>query len=94
MPFWWESKKVCVLLVAMIENSVRTKYESISLQALLHPYFFAEPLPAHHSELPIPQRTSKKMRRVHQAHDYNVDTPLAESLLDPDLIAPHVHIMN
>lgn len=24
--------------------------------ALLHPYFFSEPLPAHHSELPIPTR--------------------------------------
>ncbi|KAI0231681.1 Cyclin-dependent kinase 20 [Lamellibrachia satsuma] len=63
-------------------------------EALLHPYFFSEPLPAHHSELPIPQRTSKKMRRVHQAHEYNVDTPLVESLLDPDLIAPHVHVKN
>ncbi|XP_064632586.1 cyclin-dependent kinase 20-like [Lineus longissimus] len=56
-------------------------------QALLHPYFFTEPLPAHHSELPIPQR-SKKMRHIQQAHDYNTDVPLEKSLIDPDLIAP------
>ncbi|BFZ17989.1 hypothetical protein BsWGS_21028 [Bradybaena similaris] len=55
-------------------------------KALLHPYFFTEPLPAHHSELPIPQRTRE--RRVHQ---YNLDLPLSESLVDPDLLA-HGHI--
>lgn len=58
-------------------------------EALLHPYFFTSPLPAHHSELPIPQR-SKKNRHNLQGHDYNLDTPLAVSLVDPDLIAPFV----
>lgn len=28
--------------------------------ALLHPYFFTTPLPAHHSELPIPQRATRR----------------------------------
>ncbi|XP_064605348.1 cyclin-dependent kinase 20-like [Liolophura sinensis] len=56
--------------------------------ALLHPYFFTEPLPAHHFELPIPQRTRRLHRRQH-AHDYNIDTPLEKSLVDPDFLAPY-----
>uniref|UniRef100_S4RRG1 Cyclin-dependent kinase 20 n=1 Tax=Petromyzon marinus TaxID=7757 RepID=S4RRG1_PETMA len=32
-------------------------------EALLHPYFFTAPLPAHHSELPIPQRGARGSRR-------------------------------
>ena len=62
----------------------------VFLQTLLHPYFFTEPLPAHHLELPIPQRTSKKMHRAHQTHEYNVDAPIEKVLVDPELIAPHV----
>nr|KAG5695647.1 hypothetical protein BaRGS_029137 [Batillaria attramentaria] len=60
--------------------------------ALLHPYFFTEPLPAHHSELPIPQRSSKRggLHLKHVTHDYNVDLPLQEIIIDPDLLAPHV----
>ncbi|XP_074646890.1 cyclin-dependent kinase 20-like [Tubulanus polymorphus] len=61
-------------------------------EALLHPYFFTEPLPAHHSELPIPQR-SKKLRQIQQAHDFNIDVPLQDSLLDPDLISPYVNAL-
>uniref|UniRef100_A0A0B6ZPS9 Cyclin-dependent kinase 20 n=1 Tax=Arion vulgaris TaxID=1028688 RepID=A0A0B6ZPS9_9EUPU len=58
-------------------------------KALLHPYFFTEPLPAHHSELPILQRTSKSgLQMKHQAHHYNPDKPLTESLVDPGLLAP------
>ncbi|XP_013408283.1 cyclin-dependent kinase 20 [Lingula anatina] len=59
-------------------------------EALLHPYFFMEPLPAHHSELPIPQR-GKKLRRPQHVHEYNIDTPLEESLIDPDSVTPHVN---
>ncbi|CAH1785058.1 unnamed protein product [Owenia fusiformis] len=59
-------------------------------EALLDPYFFTEPLPAHHSELPIPQRSGRKMRRVQQAYEYNIEAPLEESLIDPDILAPHV----
>ena len=62
----------------------------LSFQALLHPYFFTEPLPAHHLELPIPQRTSKKMQRAHQAREYNIDAPIEKVLVDPELIAPHI----
>ncbi|ELT98514.1 hypothetical protein CAPTEDRAFT_160136 [Capitella teleta] len=64
-------------------------------EALLHLYFFMEPLPAHHSELPIPQRgVGKRIRRANHPHDYSIDTPLEESLIDPDLIAPHVHLFS
>lgn len=57
-------------------------------QAMLHAYFFSEPLPAHHSELPIPQK-SKKARHSH-TKDFGVEVPITESLIDPDLIAPHI----
>lgn len=65
-------------------------------KALLHPYFFTEPLPAHHSELPIPQRSSRRsgLQLKHQAHEYNLDTPIGESIIDPDLLAPHVIKLN
>ncbi|XP_005112397.1 cyclin-dependent kinase 20 [Aplysia californica] len=61
-------------------------------QALLHQYFFTEPLPAHHSELPIPQRTSRRsgLQLKHQAHEYNADLPIEDSLINPDRLAPHV----
>ncbi|XP_035676729.1 cyclin-dependent kinase 20-like [Branchiostoma floridae] len=59
-------------------------------EALLHPYFFTEPLPAHHSELPIPQRSSRRHRQRGHVHEFDVDAPLAQSLVDPDLLAPHV----
>lgn len=60
-------------------------------EALLHIYFFVEPLPAHHSELPTPQRMSKKQQRVHHPYEYNVDAPLEDSLVDPKLLAPPLH---
>ena len=59
-------------------------------EALLHPYFFTEPLPAHHSELPIPQRSKKSLPRRQQTHEYNIDLPLDKSLIDPELLAPYV----
>ncbi|XP_067931801.1 cyclin-dependent kinase 20-like [Watersipora subatra] len=55
-------------------------------KALLHAYLFSEPLPAHHSELPKPER---KSRRPH-AQQFSIDRPITESLVDPDLVAPHV----
>ncbi|XP_067683166.1 cyclin-dependent kinase 20-like [Haliotis asinina] len=67
-----------------------TKKRISAKEALLHPYFFTEPLPAHHSELPIPQRTRRSgLQHKHQTHEYTMDTPLEDSLLDPELIAPH-----
>ncbi|XP_072847463.2 cyclin-dependent kinase 20 isoform X2 [Pogona vitticeps] len=59
--------------------------------ALLHPYFFTPPLPAHHSELPIPQRGGKKARQGPQhQRDFHVDQPLEESVVDLELVAPYV----
>ncbi|KAH0628881.1 hypothetical protein JD844_010493 [Phrynosoma platyrhinos] len=60
-------------------------------QALLHPYFFTPPLPAHHSELPIPQRGGKKAHQGPQhQRDFHVEQPLEESLVDLELVAPYV----
>uniref|UniRef100_A0A673JUP7 Cyclin-dependent kinase 20 n=1 Tax=Sinocyclocheilus rhinocerous TaxID=307959 RepID=A0A673JUP7_9TELE len=59
-------------------------------QALLHPYFFTDPLPAHHSELPIPQHGGKHSRqRMQPPYEFTVDQPLHESLVDPSLIQRH-----
>ncbi|KAJ8257780.1 hypothetical protein GJAV_G00189610 [Gymnothorax javanicus] len=56
-------------------------------QALLHPYFFTDPLPAHHSELPIPQRGGKRShQRLQPPYEFSVDRPLHDSLVDPGLI--------
>ncbi|XP_002741922.1 cyclin-dependent kinase 20-like [Saccoglossus kowalevskii] len=59
-------------------------------EALLHPYFFTEPLPAHHSELPRPTRGARKRQHAQHAHEYDIDTALENSLVDPDLIAQFV----
>lgn len=67
----------------------RNLFFAPSLQALLHPYFFTPPLPAHHSELPIPQRGGKKARPQHQ-RDFHVEQPLEEALVDLELVAPYV----
>lgn len=69
----------------------KSKDRIAAKEALMHQYFFHEPLPAHHSELPIPQRTSRRARRMQQAHEYNVDAPLNNSLLDPLLIRSFVN---
>ncbi|KAF7210452.1 cyclin-dependent kinase 20 [Nothobranchius furzeri] len=60
-------------------------------QALLHPYFFTPPLPAHHSELPIPHRGGHPPRQRHQAPptDFSLDMPLQKSVVDPLLLQPH-----
>lgn len=71
-------------LVYQSKNRISAK------EALLHPYFFTEPLPAHHSELPIPQRSSRSLQRRQNTHQYNVDAPLEKTLIDPELLAPHV----
>lgn len=63
-------------------------------QALLHQYFFTAPLPAHPSELPIPQRPGGPAPKAHPGpphiHDFHVDRPLEESLLNPELIRPFI----
>ncbi|XP_076814705.1 cyclin-dependent kinase 20-like [Clavelina lepadiformis] len=56
-------------------------------EALLHAYFFTEPLPAHHSELPIPQRARKQSRHRSNFKEYDIDVPIEQSCIDPKLIA-------
>ncbi|XP_039365764.1 cyclin-dependent kinase 20 isoform X2 [Mauremys reevesii] len=60
-------------------------------QALLHPYFFTPPLPAHHSELPVPQRGGRTARQGPQhQRDFHVERPVEESVVDPEWVAPYV----
>ncbi|XP_068830348.1 cyclin-dependent kinase 20 isoform X2 [Capricornis sumatraensis] len=63
-------------------------------QALLHHCFFTAPLPVHPSALPIPQRPGGPAPKAHpgppHAHDFHVDRPLEESLLNPELIRPFI----
>lgn len=68
----------------------QSKQRISAKEALVNPYFFTEPLPAHHSELPIPQRSQRGIQRRQNAHQYNLDVPLEKSLIDPELLAPHV----
>ncbi|KAF0036077.1 hypothetical protein F2P81_011389 [Scophthalmus maximus] len=65
-----------------------SKQRCSARQALLHPYFFSSPLPAHHSELPIPQRGGRPPRQRLQAPptDFSVDLPLQNSVVDPELL--------
>ncbi|NP_001089767.1 uncharacterized protein LOC734831 [Xenopus laevis] len=57
-------------------------------EALLHPYFFGEPLPAHHSELPIPQRGGRRGRQLQR--EFHTEQPLCDSLVDPGLISSYL----
>ncbi|XP_012318879.1 cyclin-dependent kinase 20 isoform X1 [Aotus nancymaae] len=63
-------------------------------KALLHQYFFTAPLPADPSELPIPQRPGGPAPKAHPGpphiHDFHVNRPLEESLLNPELIWPFI----
>ncbi|KAF6123565.1 cyclin dependent kinase 20 [Phyllostomus discolor] len=63
-------------------------------QALLHQYFFTAPLPAHPSELPIPQRPGGLAPKAHlgppNVHNFHTDRPLEELLLNPELIRPFI----
>jgi cell cycle related kinase len=67
-------------------------------EALLHQYFFLYPLPAHHSELPIPARVRRRpcgsgmLERCGDGNEFNVDTPLAVTLVDQKLLAPHAAV--
>ncbi|XP_048475884.1 cyclin-dependent kinase 20-like [Rhincodon typus] len=67
-----------------------SKQRISAAEALLHPYFFKEPLPAHHSELPIPQRAGRKTLQ-HQ-HEFHVERPLVQSVTNPDLVSRHARV--
>ena len=73
-----------------VDCIVKTNLSFFILQALLHTYFFTEPLPAHHSDLPLPHRSTKRVRRAHQAHEYSVDLPLEDILVSPMVLRPHM----
>ena len=53
--------------------------------ALLHPYFFVQPLPCHHTDLPIPKRGKK-----HHSLEYQLETSIESTIVDPDKLADFV----
>lgn len=57
----------------------------LSIKALLHSYFFTPPLPAHHSELPIPNRQPK---RSSSSENFDVFGVLDNSIVKPELLEP------
>jgi len=59
-------------------------------KALLHPYFFTEPLPAHHSDLPIPQRNRTERQRAERGGRGFYVEAMDAVIVNPELIAPHV----
>lgn len=54
-------------------------------EGLLHPYFYVQPLPCHHTDLPIPKR-GKKMH----TYEYDLDKRITDSIIDPDLLVNFV----
>lgn len=63
-----------------------SKHRISANKALLHPYFFAPPLPAHHSELPLPVHS----RGRKSGEGFDVLAPLEKSLLKPELLTSHL----
>jgi len=63
----------------------QSKMRISAKDALYHPYFFTQPLPCHHIDLPIPMRSNK----LH-TYEFDLDKPVQDSIIDPDLIAPYV----
>jgi serine/threonine protein kinase len=63
-------------LVYRSDSRIRAK------DGLLHPYFYVQPLPCHHTDLPIPKRGKK----VHN-YEYDLDRPIRDSIIDPDLFS-------
>jgi len=59
--------------------------------ALLHLYFFSEPLPAHHSELTIPTREKRcgTLLQRRAGVEFDVDLPLEQTLVDPRKLEPY-----
>ena len=66
-------------LVYRSDHRIRAK------EALLHPYFYVQPLPCHHTDLPIPKRGKK----LH-TYEYDLEKHVKDSIIDPDLLANFV----
>ena len=79
-------------LVYSSESRIRAR------DALVHMYFFQDPLPAHHSELPIPPIRQRRagtllQRRVGvDGHEFDVDVPLDQTLVDPKKLEPYANL--
>ena len=66
-PFSTVAPDACVDSLDLLQNFLEFNPDKriTAADALLHKYFFSEPLPAHHSELPI-------LTRHHQNHHHHV----------------------
>lgn len=62
-----------LFLVYRSDRRIRAK------DGLLHPYFYVQPLPCHHTDLPIPKR-GKKLHTF----EYDLEKPVNDSIIDPD----------
>jgi len=61
-------------------------------EALLHSYFFTTPLPAHHSELPIPARDILKQNRGHKPKVFDVTVPVEQLLVSKESLNPYCQV--
>lgn len=61
-------------------------------RAILHPYFFVEPLPAHHTELKIP--THERKRNTHAAKTFDVNLPIEGSIVSKKILASYCSFLN
>jgi cell cycle related kinase len=55
--------------------------------AVLHPYFYIQPLPCHHTDLPIPKRGKKSLFNTYES---DVEKSSDHFLVDPDLFEPFI----
>ena len=62
-----------------------SKQRILAKQALLHKYFFTEPLPAHHSQLPIPFGESRRHGRVRKPKCFDVTLAIETSLVSKSI---------
>ncbi|XP_066914524.1 cyclin-dependent kinase 20-like [Clytia hemisphaerica] len=68
-----------------------SKKRILAKDALLHPFFFTEPLPAHHSEIKLAVPDLKNKNRL-GGKTFDVTIPVEKSLVSKELIAPYSSI--
>jgi len=69
-----------------------SKDRILSCDALLHTYFFTHPLPAHHSQLPIPTRDHRRHGRVRKPKTFDVTLSIEKSLVAKEVISQYSHV--
>ncbi|XP_014664387.1 PREDICTED: cyclin-dependent kinase 20-like [Priapulus caudatus] len=71
--------------VLLLQSFLRypSKQRISAEQALMHFYFFTEPLPAHRSELPRVRHDRNLPNLLDHNSDFGIDRPLADTLVKP-----------